>query len=54
MTLFDLIEEAQEKTHAGELEILALVRAAWPAHEQFTPTQAALVVNHIQRQEVEQ
>lgn len=49
MTIFDLIQEAQEKTHVGELEILALVRESWPTLDSFTPTQAALVIAHIQR-----
>ncbi len=43
MTLFDLVEEVQEKTHLGELEILDRVQRAWPSHQQFTPTQVALM-----------
>ncbi len=50
MTLFDLVEEVQEKTHLGELEILDRVQRAWPSHQQFTSTQAALMVHAIQRQ----
>jgi hypothetical protein len=49
MTLFDLVEEVQEKTHLGALEILDRVQRAWPSHTQFTPTQAALMVRAIQR-----
>ena len=49
MTLFDLVEEVQEKMHMGELEILDRVQRAWPSHTQFTPTQAALMVRAIQR-----
>ncbi len=49
MTLFDLVEEVQEKTRLGELEILNRVQRAWPSHQQFTPTQCALVVRAIQR-----
>ena len=48
MTLFDLVEEVQEKTHLGELEILDRVQRAWPNHQQFTPTQAALMVRAVQ------
>jgi hypothetical protein len=50
MTLFDLVDEVQEKTHLGELEILDRVLRAWPIHQQFTPTQAALMVRAIQRE----
>ena len=49
MTLSDLVEEVQEKTHLGELGILDRVQRAWPSHQQFTPTQAALMVRAIQR-----
>jgi hypothetical protein len=51
MTLSDLVEEVQEKTHLGELEILDRVQRAWPSRQQFTPTQAALMVWAIQRKE---
>jgi hypothetical protein len=47
MTLFDLVEEVQEKTHLGEMEILDRVRRAWPGLQKFTPTQAALMANAI-------
>lgn len=49
MTLLDLVHEVHEKTHLAELEILELVRRSWPGHMQFTPTQARLVVSHIER-----
>lgn len=49
MKLIELIAEVQEKTHLGEIEILTIVVEAWPGHNDFTPTQAALVVNSIQR-----
>jgi len=52
MTLLEVIQEVQEKTHLGELEILDRVKRAWPNRQQFTPTQAALVVRAIQRQEL--
>ncbi len=51
MTLLDLIDEVEERTHFGKLEILEKVREAWPLHTEFTPTQCALVVNSIQRKE---
>ena len=51
MTLLDLVEEVQEKTHQRELEILDCVRRAWPNHTQFTETQARLMVNLIERKE---
>lgn len=53
MTLFDLVEEVQEKTHLGELEILDRVHSAWPGRTEFTPTQAALMVRAIQWKEQE-
>ena len=42
MTLFDLVEEIQEKTHlaSGDSD---RVKRAWPSHQQFTPTQVALM-----------
>lgn len=49
MNLLELVAEVQQATHLGEEEIVAIVREAWPAHTQFTPTQAALVVNSIVR-----
>ena len=49
MTLINLIREAHEKTHWPEMEILDVVRRAWPQHTQFTPTQAALLVHLIER-----
>ena len=50
MNLLELVAEVQQATHLGEEEIVAIVREAWPAHTQFTPTQAALVVNSVERQ----
>ena len=50
MTLFDLVEEVQEKTHLGELEILDRAQRAWPSHQQFTGAQAALLVRAISKQ----
>lgn len=49
MTLLELIEEAHEKTHLDQVEILAIVRTAWPGRNAFTPTQARLLVCHIER-----
>ena len=49
MNLPELVAEVQRATHLGEEEIVQMVRSAWPAHREFTPTQAALVVNSIQR-----
>ena len=49
MNLRELISAVQERTHLGEAEIQAIVRAAWPVHVEFTHTQAALVVNSILR-----
>lgn len=51
MTLAELVAEAERETLWTPGAIRALVRSAWPAHTVFTPTQAALVVNHIQRRE---
>ena len=48
MTLPELVIQVNEKVHLGELEILEIVRQAWPNHREFTPTQAALVINSIQ------
>lgn len=50
MNLLELVAEVQQATHLGEEEIVAIVREAWPAHTQFTPTQASLVVNSVERQ----
>lgn len=49
MTLLELVEEAHEKTHLDQVEILAIARAAWPGRNAFTPTQARLLVCHIER-----
>ena len=51
MNLFELVTEVQQATHFGEEEIVRMVRNAWPGHSQFTPTQAALVINSVERQQ---
>ena len=44
MTLSELIDEVQEHTHAGEIEIACVVLEAWPdGRDHFTETQCALV-----------
>ena len=50
MTLLEFVREVEEKTHLGEMEILELVRRNWPRHTMFNQTQAALLVQHIERQ----
>ena len=49
MTLQEFCEEVEEKTHVGRLEILEMAREAWPTLTILTPTQAKLMVNHIER-----
>lgn len=49
MTLVELVQEVHEKTHLPMEEILDLVQNSWPGKHEFTPTQCALVVNHINR-----
>jgi hypothetical protein len=50
MTLAELIQEVQEKTHAGEIEILEIACTNWPHRKEFTPTQARLLTQLIDRQ----
>ena len=48
MTLLELVEEVHEKTHAPQIEIFSIVRAAWPdGRDQFTETQCALVARAL-------
>lgn len=49
MTLSDLIGLAHDKTKLPMPQILAIVQLAWPNRDEFTPTQARLVIAHIRR-----
>ena len=49
VNVLELVQEVHEKTHVEQLEILEIVREAWPGHAQFTPTQARLVVYLIEK-----
>lgn len=47
MTILELVAIVRDKTGVSEPSITAIVRVAWPSHQHFTPTQAALVVRAI-------
>lgn len=49
MTLVELLTEANTRTGLPMPEIAALIRVNWPGHFQYTPTQAALLVDLINR-----
>jgi hypothetical protein len=51
MKLAELILEVYEKTHWPPEEIKAIVLKNWPHRQDFTPTQAKLVIGLIKLKE---
>ena len=53
MTLPEMIDEVYEKTHVPMIEVLRMIEANWPGHDQFSMTQANLLISLIDRKKRE-
>lgn len=53
MTLYEIVEEVNEKTHLGLEEVLDFVRSNWPHASDFKPVQVRLAVQLIEKRRSE-